>query len=441
MLVMKFGGSSVANKEQIDKVLGIVQGRLERSPVMVSSAHKGITNALVEAANAAAKGEANPTPVIDLQREIADSLDCPSDLLENFFDELADLLRGISLVKEVSPRSLDYVSSFGERMSTRVIANYFSRMGLKCKQFDAWELGFTTNDRFNEARPLKGFDDRVRAAFKEQVEEGVVPIITGFVGKTLEGEITTVGRNGSDLTASLFGAALGAEEVEIWSDTDGIMSADPRIVENAQSIPEMRFDEAAELAYFGSKVLHPSTLLPAMAKNIPVRVLNTNHPDHPGTVIREQAEPTPLPVTSIAHKSNQNVLVISSTSMLGHAGFLAKVFQVLGRHNVDIDMIATSEVSISMTTDNLDGLNDALGELEEFGHCVMHTEKTILAVVGHGMSRRYGLGEQILHALAVEGVNVHMLSYGVGSINFSMLIDDDGVGKAVPTLHRVLFGQ
>jgi len=438
---MKFGGSSVANKEQIDKVLNIVRGRIERTPVVVSSAHKGVTNALVAAAKSAAKGQADPAPVIDLQREIAESLGCPAELLENFYDELADLLRGISLVKEVSPRSLDYVSSFGERMSTRVIADYFARNGVPAKQFDAWELGFITDTNFGVARPLKGFEERVREAFEQQVTSGVVPVITGFVGKTKEGEISTVGRNGSDLTASLFGAALGADEVEIWSDTDGIMSADPRIVSNAQSIPEMRFDEAAELAYFGSKVLHPSTLLPAMAKNIPVRVLNTNHPDHPGTVIREQAEPTPLPVTSIAHKTNQNVLVISSTSMLGHAGFLAKVFQVLGRHNVDIDMIATSEVSISMTTDNLDGLNAALGELEEFGHCVMHTEKTILAVVGHGMARRFGLGEQILHALAVEGVNVHMLSYGVGSINFSMLIDDEGVDKAVPTLHRVLFGQ
>jgi aspartate kinase len=441
MIVMKFGGSSVANRSQIEKVLSIVRGRLDRRPVVVSSAHKGITDALVNAAKLAAAGElARAQSPIERQREILRELECPSDLLDPYFAELGDLLRGISLVKELSPRSLDYVSSFGERMSVRVIADFFTRQGLRAKAHDVWDLGFVTDSKFGQARPLDGWEADCRASF-ESLPSDEVAIVTGFIGKNRSGEVTTVGRNGSDLTATLLGAALGVAEVEIWTDTDGVMTADPSVVEGARNIPYMRFDEAAELAYFGSRVLHPSTLLPAMQSDIPVRVLNTNRPEHHGTVIEKHTVENPSAATSIAYKERQSVLVLRTTRMFAQSGFLARAFEILGRHQVDVDMISTSEVSISLTSGDRVGLEAAAEELRSIGDVSLKHGKTILVVVGQHLPERPGIGARILGSVAGAGVNVEMISYGMDSINFTMLIDDADIGRAVRVLHAIAFAD
>jgi aspartate kinase len=439
MIVMKFGGSSVANRQQIEKVLSIVKSRAARAPIVVSSAHKGITDALVAVAREAASGVFAPARVIDKQTAIARDLGCDPAILAPFFAEITDLCRGLSLVRELSPRSLDTMSSFGERMSVRVIADFFTRMGLPAQAFDVWDLGFITDENFGTARPLPGWDAEMRRLVKERVPAGVIPIVTGFVGKTAKGDITTVGRNGSDLTATLVGAAIGAEEVEIWSDTDGVMTADPSVVKAARSIPAMRFDEAAELAYFGSRVLHPSTLLPAMERSIPVRVLNTNRPDHPGTVLHHDAPAGASKATIIAYKEGQIVVTITSTRMFGEAGFLGRVFEVLGRHQVVVDMVATSEISVSFTTDRKDPLDRALGDLGQLGACRVEPDKTLLVVVGRDLAARAGLGAAILQAVADAGVNVEMVSYGMKSISLTMLIPDAEVNKAVSVLHARLF--
>lgn len=437
MLVMKFGGSSVANQAQIDKVLGIVRDRKDRHPVVVSSAHKGVTDALVGAAKAAAAGDYAPETVLDRQKAVAESLGCAPDLLAPLYAEIADLLRGIHLVKELSPRSLDYISSFGERMSVRCIADYFTRQGLKAKAYDVWDLGFITDSAFGRARPLAGFEDRVKQAFAA-LPKDEVPIVTGFIGKNDAGEVTTVGRNGSDLTATLLAAALAAEEAQIWTDTDGVMTADPSVVGDAKNIPTMLFDEAAELAYFGSRVLHPSTLLPAMEKDIPVRVLNTNRPEHHGTVIHGTAQ-TERRVTSIAYKERQIVVNVRSTRMFGAAGFLSRVFGVFAEHDVVVDVVATSEVSISVTVNDRAALEAALGDLRKLGKVAIHEGRTILAVVGQQLASRAGLGATILKAIADAGVNIEMISFASESINMTMVIRDEHIATAVSTLHRVLF--
>ncbi|MCB9700656.1 MAG: aspartate kinase [Myxococcales bacterium] len=437
MIVMKFGGSSVADRPQIAKVTEIVRARVDRRPVVISSAHKGITDGLVAAAKAAQRGDRGPYPVIERQRAIAAELGCPAALLEPFFAEIRDLLRGIRLVKELSPRSLDYISSFGERMAVRVIADFMTRNGVPAAAHDVWDLGFLTDSHFGRARPLLGYEGQMRAAFAA-LPAAVVPVVTGFIGRDEAGEITTVGRNGSDLTATLVGAALGAEEVQIWSDTDGVMSADPRIVAGARNIPTMRFDEAAELAYFGSRVLHPSTLLPAMGRAIPVRVMNTNRPEHPGTVITG-APGASRPVTSIAYKERQTIVTLSSTRMFEQAGFLAEVFAAVGRHEIVVDMVATSEVSLSFTTHDQRGLAAALAELRALGEVAIHPGKSILVVVGQQIAASPGIGARILRAIADAGVNVEMLSHAAGSINLSMALDDADIPRAVPLLHRVLF--
>jgi len=439
MIVMKFGGSSVANRQQIEKVLAIVKSRAARAPLVVSSAHKGMTDALLGAAREAARGIFAPEKVISRQAAIARDLGCDDTLLAPFYAELTDLLRGLSLVRELSPRSIDYAASFGERMAVRAIADFFSRQGLPSQAFDVWELGFVTDAQFGAARPLPGYELEMRRLVKEAVPPGVVPIVTGFVGRTESGEITTVGRNGSDLTATLVGGALGAEEVEIWSDTDGVMTADPSVVKEARSIPAMRFDEAAELAYFGSRVLHPSTLVPAMEKSIPVRVLNTNRPDHPGTVIRDAAPEEVHTATSIAYRGGQIAVTITSTRMLGAAGFLAEAFETLGRHGVVVDMITTSEVSVSFTTDQREPLERALTEIAKLGDVRVEGGKTLLVVVGRRLAGQAGLGAAILKAVADAGVNVEMISYGMKSVSLTMLIADADVSRAVGVLHERLF--
>ncbi|MCC7510720.1 MAG: aspartate kinase [Planctomycetes bacterium] len=439
MLVMKFGGSSVADEKQIHKVLQIVKGRASRRPVVVSSAHKGITDALLSAGKKAAAGEPDATAIIDKQRKVLKGCGCEHDLLDTFFREIEDLLRGISLVREASKRSLDFLASFGERMSCRVIADYFTRNGVKAEAFDAFELGYITDEHFGSARPLPGYELKMETEFKRRVGSDVTPIITGFIGKTSSGEITTVGRNGSDFTATCFAAGLGAEECEIWTDTDGVMTADPSLIKDARSIPFMSFAEASELAYYGGRVLHPSTLLPAIKRKIPVRVLNTNRPDHPGTVITEEGGENPNAVTSIAYKENQAVITIESPQMLGQPGFLAKVFDVLGREKIDIDMISTSEISVSMTCPGVANLNEAAKALEVHGRVSVVSDKTIVCVVGKNVKAQRGLAARVFGALRDCDVNVEMISQGANKINLSFLIDDDDIAKAVPALHAALF--
>ena len=408
--------------------------------MVVSSAHKGITDALIDAGRAAARGERDSgEPVIAKQQEIAESLGCPADLLETHYVEIRDLLRGIRLVGELSPRSLDYISSFGERMAVRCIADFFTRQGLVAQAFDAWDLGFITDGKFGRARPLSDFPARVRAAFAEHVPAGLVPIITGFVGKNERGEVTTLGRNGSDLTASLVGAALRVEEVQIWSDTNGVMTADPGIVKSAQSIPHMRFDEAAELAFFGSRVLHPATLLPAIEADIIVRVLNTNHPDHPGTAISANPPERAEAFTSVAYKEGQGVLTVSEPRMFDSVGFLAQVFNTLAEHGVVVDMVATSEVSVSVTSHDVQALRTAEVDLQRLGKTEIREGMSILAVVGRGIHTTVGIGARVMKALGDAGVNIEMHSFGMASNNISLVVEDGAIARAVPALHEALF--
>jgi len=409
---MKFGGSSVANAEQIEKVLEIVRGRIDRRPVVVASAHKGMTDLLITAAKNAARGEADAKPIIDRQRGVLRGIGAPEDMLDNYFREIEDMLRGISLVREASPRVLDYMAGFGERLSVRAIAFFFVKHGLPSVAFDAFDLGFVTDDNFGNARPLKGYESGMRAAFDAKVPGGTTVIAAG----------------------------LGAEECEIWTDTDGVMTTDPNLVPSARNIPLMSFAEASELAYYGGRVLHPSTLLPAIEKNIPVRVLNTNRPDHPGTVITEAGGVPIGPITSIAYKSHQAVITIDSAKMLGQPGFLAKVFEILGRKRVDVDMVSTSEVTVSMTVSGATPLADVIPELEQHGRVTVSRDKSLICVVGRDLRNKPGLASKVFGALAEANINVEMISHGANNINLSLMVDDKEVRRAVPSIHAALFG-
>ena len=437
---MKFGGSSLADGAQLFRVAEIVKARREALPFVVCSAHKGITDALVNAAREAARGDASADAVVERQSAIARAVGLDLAALEPFFEDLRSVLKGISLVREASPRVLDFVQSFGERMSVRTVAHAFRQAGLDAEAFDAFDLGFVTDAEFGRARPIEGYESRVKAAVRDRVKTGTVPVVTGFVGKTTEGEITTVGRNGSDFSATAFAAALGADECQIWTDTDGVMTADPSLCPSARNIPKMSFAEASELAQYGGRVLHPSTLMPAIRENIPVRVLNTHRPDHAGTVITRDGDAEGAEsITSVVYKPGQVAITIQSATMLGQPGFLAEVFDILGRDGVDIDMVSTSEVSVSLTTSGRAGLERTLKRLERLGRVSTETERALLCVVGRQIRSSPGIAARVFGALERAGVNVEMISHGANAINLSMVIRDGAVPEAVRGLHGAFF--
>jgi aspartate kinase len=438
MIVMKFGGSSVANAQRLRDVLEIVRSRLDRKPVVVASAFRGVTDDLFRIAEDALQGRDG-----GLEKVRARHADCLRELgldlklLDETFAELQVLLKGISLVKELTPRTLDYVVSFGERFSTRVIAAHFTKEGVPAEQHDAFDIGLVTNDDFGSAQPLPEADEEILHHVSRMTR---LPVVTGYVGKTRGGDITTLGRNGSDYTATIVGAAIGAREIQIWSDVDGIMTADPRLVPGARPIDTLTFEEASELAYYGGKVLHPATILPAVRKGIPVRCLNTFKPDHPGTTILEVDGAPARGVKSIAHNPHNLILTITTPRMLQGHGFLARIFEIFGRHRISIDMVSTSEVSVSVTLDSSRNLDAAVEALRRFSEVAVEKDRSIVCVVGEGLRATPGIAGDVFHSLREAGVNVLMISQGASKINIAFVVDDVDCQRAVEALHRKFFG-
>ena len=438
MIVLKFGGSSVANAERIRNVCKIVKARADRKPLVVASAFKGITDLLFLLGEEALKGQDVTTEEITRRhQDVLRELGLDPDLLKTEIAELSVLLKGISLVKELTPRTLDYVVSFGERLSTRAIAAYFTKEGLPAEQHDAFDIGLLTDDEFGNAQPLPEADPEIRRHVSRMQK---VPVITGYVGKTRSGDITTLGRNGSDFSASIIGAAIGAEEIQIWSDVDGIMTADPRIVPGARPIGSLTFDEAGELAYYGGKVLHPATIIPAVRKQIPVRCLNTFKPDQPGTTIVPEPKTPSKGIKSIAHNLRNLMLTITTPRMLQGHGFLARIFDIFGRHKISVDMVSTSEVSVSVTLDSTRNLEAAVSDLRQFAEVLVEKDKAIICVVGEGLRSTPGIAGDIFQALKEAGVNILMISQGASKINTAFVVDDADCQKAVQALHRKFFG-
>lgn len=441
MIVMKFGGSSVADAERIGRVLEIVKSRRAKRPVVVASAFRGVTDELLRLATEARAGRFEGLDgLLERHRRAAKDLGVSAAPLEPLFDELSALLRGVSLLHELTPRTLDRVAGFGERLSTRLIAAHFTRRGLASVQVDASEAGLITDARFGAAAPLPEADQALKRHFASL--RGV-PVVTGFIGRTKDGELTTLGRNGSDWSATIVGAALGAEEIQIWSDTDGVMTADPRIVPQAKPLDVLSFAEACELAYYGGKVLHPHTLVPAMKKDIPVRVLNTFKPEHPGTLIvrapyesRRAAGPA---LKSIAFKRRQLVVSASSPRMVSGYGFLARIFGALARHELDVDVVATSEVSVSATVSSERNLSAAVAELRGDFEVNVERGKAVVCAVGDGIQDTPGVAADVFDAVRRAGVNVRMISQGASRNNIAFVVDDADVERVVGALHARYF--
>ena len=437
MIVMKFGGTSVGTGGSIRRVREIVRARLEQRPVVVVSAHAGVTDSLLRVAERAPAGDPDVSETVDRHREILAELELPTGLLDPLLAELADLARGIKLVGEATPRSVDLLLSFGERCAARTVAACFVAGGVPATAVDAWEAGLRTDSHFGRARPLPD-----RGAIRRHLEavEGV-PVITGFVAQDEEGNITTLGRNGSDYSAALFGEAIDAREIQVWKDVDGVRTADPRLVPDARPIRTMSFDEASEIAYYGGRVLHPATILPAVAKSIPVRVLNTACPEAEGTVILPDYEEAGAIVRAVVHKRDVTLVTLVSPRMLAQHGFLAKVFAGAAEHRVDIDLVATSEVSITMSVEASPELDGFVDELRAIGTVDVLDDQAMVCVVGRGISSARGVAADVLVTLADEGIRVRSISQGAIKVNIALIVARADVQRAVQCLHARFFGR
>jgi len=445
---MKFGGTSVGSAERIAAVADRVRERLDRKPVVVVSALSRVTDLLIRAANDALAGssdwEAATGELLSRHRTVVAELvptgPARDGLLSHLSSVLSDLRGFYSAVQslgELTPRTLDAIAAVGERLSYEIVAAALGARGIPARAVDARTV-IVTDESFGRALPL--MDEtarRARDVLLPAIQDGSVPVLPGFIGSTARGVTTTLGRGGSDWSAAVVGAALSAEEIQIWTDVDGMMTVDPRVVPGAKVMREATFDEAAELAYFGAKVLHPATIKPAVERGIPVRILNSLNPEAPGTLITGHADAARGQPRAIAFKKGISVVLIAQPRMLMAYGFVARVFEVFDRHRTPVDLIATSEVSISLTVDDARSLPLIQGELAALGDVKVLDRMAIVSVIGRGFIAQHGLAGRIFQAL--REVNIVMISFGASDVNISFVVGDDEAETAVRLLHRELF--
>ena len=434
MIVMKFGGTSVGGADEIRNVAEIIKSNLGRKPIVVVSAVKKITDKLIELANLAKEGNGDETfsTIKSIHYGILERLSLEKKLLDSDFNELQKAVKSVN-GKMLDAKTLDLFQSFGERMSSKIVAAQLSKNNMEAQAFNAFDLGLITNSDFGNAEPL---EEAYNNLDKNITKLNVVPVITGFIGKTVNGEITTLGRGGSDYTAGIIGAAINASEIQIWTDVDGIMSADPKIVGNARTLEQVSFAEASELAYFGAKVLHPKTIIPAMEKNIPVRVLNTFNPKGSGTLILNEVEKSNQTVKAITSKRNITLIHVNSKRMLGAYGFLARLFDVFYKYKQSVDVVSTSEVSVSMTTDNGKNVEDIASDLKGIADVKVLKNKAVICVVGEGMRNAPGVSGRVFSVLGKNKINVEMISQGASEINITFVVDGKDAENAVKVLHK-----
>lgn len=451
MIVCKFGGTSVGDAEAIVRTASIIRGRLHRQPVVVVSALGGTTNVLLQIAEQSVKGQLigalraveglrdrHLTQTQLLLRDDPASADEVAGELSAMFDELAALAEALKTLGDLTPRSLDAIASLGEQLSSVLVVAAFRQQGLNAEHVDARQV-MITDDRYTRAEPqTDAINEAAQRIVLPILRGGRIPVLGGFIGSVSgTGVTTTLGRGGSDYSASLVGAALQAEAIEIWTDVDGMLTADPRVVDNARLIERIGFEEASELASFGAKVLHPSTIAPAVMKGIPVWVLNSRRPEGTGTLITFDAPRRA--VTAIAGKTKVTLIKVRSTRMLLAEGFLRALFEVFERYHTSVDVVATSEISVSVTIDDASRLESLVVDLRVLGDVTIERNRGIVSIVGSGLSDG---GATMSSAMAAIGeLRVHMLSLSSSGINLTVVLDGDQVAPAMQRLHAAFFRE
>ncbi len=446
-VVMKFGGTSVENAEAIARTATIVTGRRTpgRQPIVVVSALAKVTDQLLLAATTAARGERAPALAVTerlLARHIAVArelgvADDAESWLGAEFAALDEVLRGLAAVGELTPRIQDMIVSYGERLSSRLIAEYFTLADLEAVHVDARQCIITDAAHTRAVPDDARIAEQLRKYVLPHAEAGRTVVMGGFIGSTEAGVTTTLGRGGSDFTGALVGAGVTAEAIEIWTDVNGIMTTDPRVVPGALRVRSISFEEAAELAYFGAKVLHPATILPAVKQNIPVLVLNSRNPANEGTRIQALAPHCRNPVKSIAAKKRLTIVDVVASRMLMTHGYLKAIFDIFDKHRCAVDMVSTSEVSVSLTVDSNEALPAIAADLSKLADVKYEGRKALVCLVGEDIRGHSGVAARLFSA--IKHINVRMISQGASEINMSFMINEDDVDEAVRSLHAEFF--
>jgi len=460
MITMKFGGTSVGDPDRLQDVVTIVQTNISMQPAIIASAMAGITDTLLETAHYAVMRESNKVKsnfeaLKEKHFSVAHVLVTDPERKEKLisdqsvvFEQLAKLFNGVGLLKELSARSLDAIASCGEILSCRQIAAILSDKGIAAEFIDARKL-IRTNPRFGEA--IVDFavtDDRIRKTLLPLIEKNIVPVITGFIGSTEDGLTTTLGRSGSDYTGSIIGAATDSSEIWIWTDVDGVMTADPRYVKGAKVLPAISYREAAEMSYFGAKVIHPKTMLPAIEHNIPIRIKNTFNPSHPGTLISHTTPLTEQIVKNVTSIDHLSLVSIEGNGMIGVPGVSARIFTTLARIKVNVMMIsqASSEHNVCIIIPQKDSANAVEALQDEFKKDIaakyiddikMQNDVSIIAIVGESMKGTRGIAGKAFSALAQADVNVVAIAQGSSELNISLVVEQKDAPASVQAIHDI----
>jgi len=450
MIVMKFGGTSVEDAKAIERAAAIVKGRRAQKPVVVVSAMAKVTDQLLAMARAAGAGDRKTA--LKLCRALQERhYNTAGELLGTAlftqfhsdlgvdFEALDELLRGIAAVGELTPRTTDHVAAFGEMLSSKIVTAAFSAHGIESALVDSRECIVTDNSHTRAAPLFEETNERLRTNLQPLLDRDRVPVMGGFIGSTKAGITTTIGRGGSDLSAAIVGAGLGAERIEIWTDVDGMMTTDPHLCPEARRIKVISFDEAAELAYFGAKVLHPATVLPAVQKNIPVYVLNSRNPSCEGTRITARAPHCRNTFKALAVKKRITIVDVAAPRRLLMHGFLKSIFEAFDRHRVPVDVVSTSEVSVSLTTDSNESIPALAADLAKLADVKYEGRKAIVCLVGENLREKPGIAARVFGELA--DVKIRMISQGASEINLTFVIEEDAVPEVVRRLHKTFFSD
>lgn len=458
-IVMKFGGTSVATGENIRRIADIISSSVSKGHqiIAVVSALDGITEKLIEAAERAEKRDKGfihnlGQELLNRHLRVAEEAIFNSSILKEIqltiaatLEELEKILTGILYVGELTPRSKDYILSFGERLSAPILYGALKDVGLNTCFLTGAEAGIVTDDNFGEANPLMNVTKlQVKERLEPLLQKGMVPVVTGFIAATQDGITTTLGRGGSDYTATILGAALGAEEIWIWTDVDGLMTSDPKIVPDAKTLPELSFREALEMAVFGAKAMHPRALEPIMDSNTIVRIKNIFNPNGPETVLVKETKAKPGTVKAVTLLKDVALINISGAGMVGAPGTAAKVFEVLGKNKINILMISqgASEANISLIIRRnlMEKAVNAL-ELALLGGGLIREitgedDVCVISVVGAGMRNTPGIASRVFTAVARRGINVRMIAQGSSELNISFVVKESDGPAAVQAVHE-----
>ena len=445
--VMKFGGTSVEDAKAFSNVAAIVRAETKSHPVVVVSAIAGFTNALLKSVERATTGDPRAAGRL-LEPELSRHATIAAELLnaeaKSTFEkalgaaraEIRQLHNIIAAHPVTQPPLQDEIVAYGEHLSSQLLAAVLRVHGVAARYVDARRC-IRTDEEYGNANPQAETRDETRRELDPHLSTNKVPVLGGFIGRTEKEVTTTLGRGGSDFTAALVGAALDAREIQIWTDVSGVLTADPRVVPEAKTISVLSYQEAAELAYFGAKVLHPKTIQPAIDKSIPVRVCNSRAPQEAGTLIVSESAAAPQTVKAIAHKNGITTVQVTSARMLGAYGFLRALFEVFDRHRTAVDVVTTSEVSVSLSIDDTSALPELKEDLQKLGTVEVEEQRTIISIVGEGLRNTPGIAARVFSVLS--DINVSMISVGASSVNLTFMVDEAHAADAIKRLHRACF--